>query len=132
LKSFVIRTGVGTLSLFGYQMRFSLQNRFPLLTTKKVFWKGLVYELLWFISGSTNAKKLSEKDVHIWDENASRAFLDSLGFFDREEGDLGPVYGFQWRHFGAKYRSMHDNYDNEVSSNPDDFNTTLIIELTGD
>jgi len=55
------RTGVGTLSLFGYQMRFSLQNQFPLLTTKKVFWKGLVYELLWFISGSTNAKKLSEK-----------------------------------------------------------------------
>ncbi|GJQ09254.1 hypothetical protein GpartN1_g1045.t1 [Galdieria partita] len=107
------RTGVGTLSLFGHQMRFSLQHQFPLLTTKKVFWRGVVHELLWFISGSTNAKKLGEKGIHIWDENASRAFLDNQGFFDREEGDLGPVYGFQWRHFGAKYRSMHDSYENE-------------------
>ncbi|EME32569.1 thymidylate synthase/dihydrofolate reductase [Galdieria sulphuraria] len=107
------RTGVGTLSLFGHQMRFSLQGQFPLLTTKKVFWRGVVHELLWFISGSTNAKKLSEKGIHIWDENASRAFLDNHGFLNREEGDLGPVYGFQWRHFGAKYRSMNDCYDNE-------------------
>lgn len=67
-------------------------------------------ELLWFIKGSTNAKLLSEKGVHIWDRNSSREFLDSLGFKEREEGDLGPVYGFQWRHFGAKYVDMHTDY----------------------
>ena len=83
---------------------------FPLLTTKRVFWRGVVEELLWFIKGSTNAKLLSDKGVHIWDANSSRAFLDSCGFTDREEGDLGPVYGFQWRHFGAKYINMHADY----------------------
>lgn len=83
---------------------------FPLLTTKRVFWRGVVEELLWFIKGSTNAKELSDKGVHIWDPNSSRQFLDSCGFTDREEGDLGPVYGFQWRHFGAKYINMHTDY----------------------
>ncbi|XP_076757285.1 thymidylate synthase [Xylocopa sonorina] len=108
------RTGVGTLSVFGTQMRFSLrENVFPLLTTKRVFWKGVVEELLWFIKGSTNAKELSEKNIHIWDANSSRAFLDSCGFTDREEGDLGPVYGFQWRHFGAKYEDMHTDYSGQ-------------------
>lgn len=58
--------------------------------------------------GSTNAKELSEKGVRIWDANGSRAFLDNLGFTNREEGDLGPVYGFQWRHFGAEYTNMHE------------------------
>lgn len=67
-------------------------------------------ELLWFIRGSTNAKELSAKGVKIWDANASREFLDTCGFHDREEGDLGPVYGFQWRHFGAKYVDMHTDY----------------------
>lgn len=70
----------------------------------------MVEELIWFIKGSTNAKELSDKDVHIWDANSSREFLDSCGFTDREEGDLGPVYGFQWRHFGAEYKSMNDDY----------------------
>lgn len=83
---------------------------FPLLTTKRVFWRAVVEELLWFIKGSTNSKELTDKDVHIWDENGSRTFLDSCGFTDREEGDLGPVYGFQWRHFGAKYKDMHTDY----------------------
>lgn len=83
---------------------------FPLLTTKSVFWRGIFEELLWFIRGSTNSKELSEKGVHIWDQNSSREFLDNLGFTDREEGDLGPVYGFQWRHFGANYTTMHDDY----------------------
>ncbi|KAG8034109.1 hypothetical protein G9C98_004562 [Cotesia typhae] len=105
------RTGVGTYSIFGTQMRFSLKNGvFPLLTTKSVFWKGVVEELLWFISGSTNAHKLSVKGVRIWDANSSREFLDSLGFQNREEGDLGPIYGFQWRHFGAQYINMHADY----------------------
>uniref|UniRef100_F7GTH5 Thymidylate synthase n=2 Tax=Cebidae TaxID=9498 RepID=F7GTH5_CALJA len=100
------RTGTGTLSVFGMQARYSLRDEFPLLTTKRVFWKGVLEELLWFIKGSTNAKELSSKGVKIWDANGSRDFLDSLGFSAREEGDLGPVYGFQWRHFGAEYRDM--------------------------
>ncbi|KAK9164218.1 hypothetical protein Syun_005120 [Stephania yunnanensis] len=104
------RTGTGTVSKFGCQMRFNLRKTFPLLTTKKVFWRGVVEELLWFISGSTNAKVLQEKGIHIWDGNASREYLDSIGLVDREEGDLGPVYGFQWRHFGAKYTNMHADY----------------------
>lgn len=104
------RTGTGTLSLFGCQMRFNLRDSFPLLTTKKVFWRGVVEELLWFISGCTNAQVLAQKNVHIWDDNASRSFLDRIGLTDREEGDLGPVYGFQWRHFGAKYTTMHADY----------------------
>eukprot|EP00210_Caulerpa_lentillifera_P007153 g6843.t1 len=104
------RTGTGTLSKFGKQMKFNLRHYFPLLTSKRVFWRGVVEELLWIISGSTNAKVLQEKGIHIWDGNASREFLDRVGLHHREEGDLGPVYGFQWRHFGAKYTHMSDDY----------------------
>ena len=82
----------------------------PLLTTKKVFVKGIIEELLWFIKGSTNAKELQQKGVKIWDGNSSREFLDKQGFYEREEGDLGPIYGFQWRHFGAEYTNMHADY----------------------
>ncbi|VFQ67850.1 unnamed protein product [Cuscuta campestris] len=125
------RTGTGTLSKFGCQMRFNLRKSFPLLTTKKVFWRGVVEELLWFISGSTNAKILQEKGIHIWDGNASRDYLDSIGLEDREEGDLGPIYGFQWRHFGATYTNMHADYTgqgfdqlldviNKIKYNPND------------
>lgn len=67
----------------------------PLLTTKRVFWRGIVEELLWFIRGETNSKTLSEKGVKIWDANGSREFLNANGFTNRDEGDLGPVYGFQ-------------------------------------
>jgi dihydrofolate reductase/thymidylate synthase len=92
-------------------MRFSLkESKFPLFTTKRIFWRGIVEELLWFISGSTNANQLVEKNIHIWDGNGSREFLDSLGMQEREIGDLGPVYGFQWRHYGAEYLDMHANY----------------------
>ena len=98
------RTGTGTFSMFGAQMRFNLNDSFPLLTTKKTFLRGITEELLWFIRGSTNAKELHDKNVRIWDANASRSFLDSRGLHNREEWDLGPVYGFQWRHFGAKYK----------------------------
>uniref|UniRef100_A0A182QNV2 Thymidylate synthase n=1 Tax=Anopheles farauti TaxID=69004 RepID=A0A182QNV2_9DIPT len=105
------RTGVGTLSIFGAQMRYSLRDgTIPLLTTKKVFFRGVAEELLWFVKGSTNAKDLQAKGIRIWDGNSTREFLDSCGFTDREEGDLGPVYGFQWRHFGAKYKTCHDDY----------------------
>jgi len=104
------RTGVGTISVFGTMMRFDLRNSFPLLTTKRVFWRGVVEELLWFMRGDTNGKHLSEKGIKIWDGNGSREFLDKRGLSHREEGDLGPVYGFQWRHFGAKYVDMHTDY----------------------
>ncbi|KAK9847913.1 hypothetical protein WJX84_009309, partial [Apatococcus fuscideae] len=125
------RTGTGTLSLFGKQMRFNLRHSFPLLTTKRVFWRGVAEELLWFISGSTNAKRLQDKGISIWDGNASRAYLDSIGLSNREEGDLGPVYGFQWRHFGAEYKGMHADYSGQgvdqladlisrIKSNPED------------
>lgn len=106
------RTGAGTKSLFGTQMRFSLLDRtMPLLTTKKVFWKGVVEELLWFIKGDTNADHLSEKGVKIWEANTSREFLDKREETqDYAEGDAGPIYGFQWRHFGAKYVDMDTDY----------------------
>ncbi|AAC95595.1 thymidylate synthase [Ateline gammaherpesvirus 3] len=107
------RTGVGTLSVFGMQSRYSLEKDFPLLTTKRVFWRGVVEELLWFIRGSTDSKELAASGVHIWDANGSRSYLDKLGFCDREEGDLGPVYGFQWRHFGAEYQGLKHNYGGE-------------------
>jgi dihydrofolate reductase/thymidylate synthase len=123
------RTGVGTISKFGLTMRFDCSKTFPLLTTKDTFWRGIVEELLWFIKGDTNAKNLQKKKVHIWDGNGSREFLDSIGLNEREEGDLGPVYGFQWRHFGADYKTMHDDYEgqgvdqlanliNEIKKNP--------------
>lgn len=105
------RTGTGTIGVFGAQMRYSLRDGvFPLLTTKKTFYRGIAEELFWFIRGSTNAKELQEKNVRIWDGNSSREYLDSLGLQHREVGDLGPVYGFQWRHFGAEYVDMHKDY----------------------
>mmetsp|Transcript_11204 Transcript_11204/g.41053 ORF Transcript_11204/g.41053 Transcript_11204/m.41053 type:complete len:515 (+) Transcript_11204:77-1621(+) len=109
----VDRTGTGTYSLFGKQMRFDLGRSFPVFTTKRVFWRGVVEELLWFMRGSTNGRELSEKGVGIWDGNGSREYLDSIGLVEREVGDLGPVYGFQWRHFGAEYKDMHADYANE-------------------
>lgn len=108
------RTGTGTISIFGAQMRFSLRdNSFPLLTTKKTFYRGIAEELFWFIRGSTSAKELQDKNVRIWDGNSSREYLDSIGLTDREVGDLGPIYGFQWRHFGAKYVDMHADYSGQ-------------------
>ncbi|KAG5487303.1 hypothetical protein LSCM4_07793 [Leishmania orientalis] len=126
------RTGVGTISLFGAQMRFSLRNnRLPLLTTKRVFWRGVCEELLWFLRGETNAQLLADKGVHIWDGNGSREFLDSRGLTENKEMDLGPVYGFQWRHFGAEYKGFEADYNGEgvdqikaivetIKSNPND------------
>eukprot|EP00854_Cymbomonas_tetramitiformis_P019941 gene19941-23859_t len=104
------RTGTGTLSVFGRQMRFDLRHGFPLLTTKRVFWRGVAEELLWFVRGSTNAKDLQDKGIRIWDGNGSREYLDSIGLSHREENDLGPVYGFQWRHFNAEYSDCHADY----------------------
>lgn len=104
------RTGTGTYSRLGRVTRWNLRHTFPLLTSKRVFWKGVAEELLWFVSGSTNANLLRDKGIKIWDGNSSREFLDSRGLQHREVGDLGPVYGFQWRHFGAAYKDMHTDY----------------------
>ena len=107
------RTGIGTLSIFSYNMTFNLRKSFPLLTTKKVYWKGVVEELLWFISGSTDSNILKEKGVKIWEGNSSREFLDSRGLSHYDQGDIGAGYGFQWRHFGAKYTNMYDSYEGQ-------------------
>jgi dihydrofolate reductase/thymidylate synthase len=105
------RTGTGTISKFGHLMHFSLRDgRFPLLTTKRVPFKAVAEELFWMLRGSTDAKELSAKKVTIWDANGSRAALDKLGFRHREEGDLGPVYGHQWRFFGSKYTTCKADY----------------------
>ena len=90
------RTGTGTLSVFGHQMRFDLSQGFPLLTTKQMGYKTILRELLWFMNGSTDNRILRSNNVHIWDQNASREFLDSRGLSDNPVDDLGPVYGFQW------------------------------------
>jgi len=87
----------------------------PLLTTKRVFWKGVKEELLWLLSGSTYAPDLSERGVRIWDANATREFLDSRGLTSNPEGDLGPIYGFQWRHWGATYNGVFDDDGKRVS-----------------
>lgn len=113
------RTGTGTLSIpFPAQSKYTLSRPdgtliLPLLTTKRVFIRAVIAELLWFVSGDTNAKTLQNQNVKIWDGNASRAYLDSVGLSHKEEGDLGPVYGFQWRHFGAEYKTCHDDYSGQ-------------------
>lgn len=114
------RTGTGTYSIFAPRpLKFALHRRdaagevtpvLPLLTTKRVFTRAVIEELLWFVRGETTSTTLSDKGVKIWDGNGSRAFLDQMGFTDREDGDLGPVYGFQWRHFGAEYKDPHADY----------------------
>ena len=100
-----------TRVVFGRTMRFSLADGvIPILTTKRVAFKTCFEELFWFIRGSTSNAELRAKNVTIWDGNSSREFLDSRGLVDRAEGDLGPVYGFQWRHFNAPYTECAADY----------------------
>lgn len=104
------RTGTGTISVFGYQMRFDLSKGFPLLTTKKVHLKSIIHELLWFIKGDTNVRYLQENGVRIWNEWAD------------ENGNLGPIYGHQWRHWENKDGKVIDQLANVIEAikhNPD-------------
>lgn len=98
------------ISLFGERLEFDLRNGFPLLTTKKMFWRGIVEELLWFLRGDTNVKHLQEKGVHIWDGNTTRQFLDDNGLTHLKECDGGAIYSHQWRHFNAKYVDCETDY----------------------
>jgi len=102
-----------TKSIFGNMMRFSLKDeKIPILTTKKTAWKTCLKELLWFIQGKTNNNLLKEQNVHIWDANAAPEFLKSRGLEHYSDGELGPIYGHQWRHFNAKWEGDED-YTNE-------------------
>jgi thymidylate synthase len=104
------RTGTGTLSVFGYQMRFNLQEGFPLVTTKKLHLKSIIHELIWFLSGDTNIKYLKENNVRIWDEWADA------------EGNLGPVYGYQWRSWptaDGRHIDQISQIINQLKTNPD-------------
>ncbi len=105
------RTGTGTLSIFGHQFRVDLAEGFPLLTTKKMFLRGIIHELLWFLSGSTNIGYLKDNNVHIWDEWAD------------EDGELGPVYGHQWRSWPGPNGETIDQISQLVQSITDDPNS---------
>ena len=102
------RTGIYARKVFGRQMRFDLSKGFPLVTTKKTFFKGIVHELIWLLSGNTNIKYLSDNNVHIWDEWAD------------ENGDLGPVYGHQWRNFNSQGYDQIKDIIERIKKNPQD------------
>lgn len=105
------RNGV-TKTIFGTSMRFPLEKEFPLLTTKKMAWKTCLKELLWFIKGDTNNKNLKKQNVHIWDKNGTREYLDSRNLHYLKEDDLGPIYGHQWRSFNAPYINSEMKLEN--------------------
>lgn len=114
------RTGVGTISAFGYQTRFNLREGFPIVTTKRVPFRWIAEELFWFLSGDTNEKCLRERGVDIWTEWAT---AEQTAKFNRNEGDLGPVYGYLWRSFGGDYPKMNGvdqiaRLIKEIGSNP--------------
>lgn len=103
------RTGTGTISVFARQIRFDIQDEIPILTTKFVSWRAVLLELLWFIKGHTDSKILEKSGINIWKGNTSREFLDSRNLQYLSEGDIGEMYGFIWRHYGAEYKGC--NFD---------------------
>ena len=111
-----------TISIFGASMRFNLQNNtIPILTTKQTAWKTCLKELLWFIRGETNNKILQAQNVHIWDGNSTPEFLESRGLSYYEEGELGPIYGYQWRHYnGNWFNHQHGVHIDRVGVNGGD------------
>jgi thymidylate synthase len=111
IRNGTIRTGRNgnTISVFTRHLAFDLTKGFPLLTTKKMFTRGIIEELLFFLRGETNSKKLEDKKINIWKGNTSREFLDSIGMNDRDEGIMGPMYGAQWRAFNGKYDAKTGN-----------------------
>lgn len=132
------RTGTGTYSVFGYQTRYNLEEGFPLVTTKKVFLRGIIHELLWFINGDTNIKYLVDNNVHIWDDWAYKAYKNSIDYkgetmqeftdkiksldkndsFVKMYGELGPVYGRQWRNFNNEGVDQLANLIEQIKTNP--------------
>jgi thymidylate synthase len=114
-----------TFSLFGERLQFNIKEYgFPLITTKRVYWKGVVIELLWFLRGSTDATELQEQNVHIWDPNTTREFLDSVGLTQVPTNHIGAGYGWQWRRFNASYPDGNNGFDqlkyvlSELVNNP--------------
>ena len=132
------RTGTGTYSIFGYQTRYNLEEGFPLVTTKKVFLRGIIHELLWFINGDTNIKYLVDNNVHIWDDWAYKEYKNSIDYkgetmqefvdkiksldkddpFVRMYGELGPIYGMQWRNFNDEGVDQLANLIDQIKTNP--------------
>lgn len=108
------RTGTGTISSFGHQLKFNLRDTFPLSTTKRMFFRAIFEELKLYLTGKTDNKILQNKDIHIWDGNTSREFLDKRGLTEFPEGDMGATYGFNMRHYGGEYKDCHTNYGPEV------------------
>ena len=104
------RTGVGTLSIFGSMLKYDLRDTLPLCTTKRIFFRAVFEELMFYLSGKTDNKILQEKNIHVWDGNTTREFLDKRGLSHYEEGDLGQTYGFNFRHFGAEYKGCSYDY----------------------
>lgn len=128
----VDRTNTGTISLFGTQMSFDISNCIPLITTKRVAWRHCIEELLWFLRGDTDARILQRKGVKIWDGNSSRQFLDRRGLTNYEDGILGPIYGWQWRFFGAKYYPIYADTSKKTPENGIDQIEKLIHSLKTD
>lgn len=113
------RTGIDARSIFTETMSFDLRdNKIPLFTTKKVYWKGVVKELLWFIKGQTDSKILEADKVNIWKGNSSREYLDKKGLTDYPEGECGPIYGYQWRNFNGQEYDQLAHVVNQIKENP--------------
>jgi len=118
-----------TKSMFGGRLEFDLKAGFPLLTTKKTFFKGIASELLFFLTGKTDNSILQEQGVHIWDGNSTREYLDSRGLFSYKENTLGPVYGRQWRRFSCEYDSSQEDLNLVKMKSPKQDQVAEVIRL---